>query len=261
MSITNMPYFCKSQCLFIHIPKNAGSTIESIFEHNHDFQKTAAELFMKWSEFKIKYPDMLKYGCSPQHYTYEEAMQELSGQPVECVFALVRHPVRRLISEYFYQKNHLRLTSGTNSFENFIHTYLRPENIYGLFDRHLLPQHVFLHSLPPHAFVFRVEKMAKVFQFLKQHLKMEIPSQKHKLKNVITEDICITEHALHKIIQIYAHDFNLYQYDPYQTFFDNQISYQIINSIPISVQTKPSSFEIMFKQLQEKKKSRSLSTH
>ena len=227
-----MPYFQKHHCLFIHIPKNAGSTIEEIFKQNDDFHSSTDELYIKWREFQELYPHGLKYGCSPQHMSYEEAVSELQGRPINHVLTIVRHPMRRLISEYFYQKNHLKNKIATTSFKTFIEYYMRPEHIH-IMDRHLMPQYMFLRSFPSYfGKIFHLENIESVFDYLNNELSLNVNRKTHQLRNMKKEDIYVNTSLLLQIGQFYSIDFTTFGYDLFQNVFNDKFTYYIVSDVP-----------------------------
>jgi hypothetical protein len=96
---------------------------------------------------------------SPQHYTWHDAARVLPRQP-DAVFAVVRDPVARMISEYRYQqterrKGRLAWPLQGLGFSTWLHLMaeVHARNPY-VFDNHFRPQGEFV---PDGATVFRLE--------------------------------------------------------------------------------------------------------
>ena len=97
--------------------------------------------------------------CSPQHLIWEDALNALPRTP-DLVFALVRNPVERLVSEYRYQRHQRRGTRlgrilACLPFSLWLRVMLMVavRNPYA-FDNHLRPQSDFV---PHEAQVFALE--------------------------------------------------------------------------------------------------------
>jgi len=97
--------------------------------------------------------------CSPQHYTWRDAKTRLPCAP-DAVFALVRDPVARMVSEYRYQRTERRAGRlwpllRRLDFSTWLHLMaaVQARNPYA-FDNHFRPQSDFV---PEGAAVFRLE--------------------------------------------------------------------------------------------------------
>jgi hypothetical protein len=132
-----MPYFSKKHILFIHIPKTGGTTIEQTLRNGDNMSLIG-------SHGNSLFPDPELRKVALQHQTYNAIYEhrELCKVPFDDklrVFAVVRNPYHRLMSDLFYF--HL---VGRGS---------RPENIYKVilnyidqdkYDNHNLPQYKFV---------------------------------------------------------------------------------------------------------------------
>ena len=99
-----MPIYIRSKLIFIHIPKNAGTSI-----HNYFFYNNSTLLICKDT---ISSLDNL-YDYHVQHYTYLEILNSnvLSEYVGYRFFAIIRNPYHKLISALFYAKI---ITNNTN---------------------------------------------------------------------------------------------------------------------------------------------------
>lgn len=124
-----MPYHKEKNILFLHIPKTGGMSIE------HSIMKG---------------PPILLHGevCSTyqvdlQHLTFKQIKDKysdvISNWDDLFIFAFIRNPYRRLISEY--SKHWF---SSFDSFEHFVNMIKRDyRNIK--YNNHLIPQHEFIY--------------------------------------------------------------------------------------------------------------------
>lgn len=143
---------------FAHCPKAGGTSVERVLVDQ--FGDAVGHLHWGWDLWwkgggwrRADPPN------SPQHLTWEDAQQTLPKAP-DLVFALVRDPVDRLVSEYRYQR---KLRRGTRLGRWLAHlpfslwlrlmVRLAHANPYA-FDNHLRPQCDFV---PERAKVFRLE--------------------------------------------------------------------------------------------------------
>jgi len=155
-----MPIFPKSNIVYLHIPKTAGTSVEQALAEK--------EGLVKWPPGpKPHYAPTYWYGHweakghSFQHATWAE-IQEVMGKSINdyTVFATVRDPWARIVSEIKFQMTHFALFPGMPSFKTMtrgpfevyrktfnqlVKTKLEalPSNPH-LDDNHWLPQSAFL---------------------------------------------------------------------------------------------------------------------
>ncbi len=122
-----MPLFVRSKLLFIHIPKTGGTSIEKLLEERGE----AMSMFTSTGSIFIN-------GHTPQHCTFRE-LQDLNMVTDEVrIFTVVRNPVDRTISEYFYLKRHRPdIDELYRGFDGFLDLFLNSRN-NAFFDNHNL---------------------------------------------------------------------------------------------------------------------------
>ncbi|MCF8405741.1 MAG: sulfotransferase family protein [Bacteroidales bacterium] len=128
-----MPLFVNNKLLFIHIPRTGGTSIEKFLESKGD----TANLFTATGAIFIN-------GHTPQHCTFRE-LEDLGFISDDVrIFSILRNPINRAISDYFYFRDHRPdIFDLFKNFTGFLDLYLDPEN-YPLFDNHNLSNYEYL---------------------------------------------------------------------------------------------------------------------
>ncbi len=143
---------------FAHCPKAGGTSVEALMSEKWGTRvghlHWGWDLWWKEGGWRTAEPPN-----SPQHLTWADAEQILPSKP-DLVFALVRDPVARIMSEYRYQRRYRRGTRAGRAlaflpFPLWLRLMLAVarRNPYA-FDNHLRPQSDFV---PAGAEVFRLE--------------------------------------------------------------------------------------------------------
>lgn len=131
-----MPIFLKSgfRCLFIHIPKTGGTSVE------HSLRR------LGWTDSLILHQDVRSIGylkVSPQHYHASILQQIIRPEQFDLIFTICRHPFSRLKSEYYWQRD-LGLTRNTNPSEWIRDRLSVLSQDCSAFDNHMRPQTEFI---------------------------------------------------------------------------------------------------------------------
>lgn len=191
-------YMCKNNCIFIHIPKAAGtSVLHALTGSTEHVQRDHCSAFNFRSADKKRFANSFK-------------------------FAFVRHPIDRLQSVHRYLLsggngiNNKRLSSIISTdypqFEDFVLDYLDPMRLHTevLFK----PQISFLcneHYEVLVDFVGKYERINEDFEIVKTKLNLntELPkSNVSKVSSVVALDLKVQE----KVYELYSKDFELFDY-------------------------------------------------
>ncbi len=200
---------------FAHCPKAGGTSVETVMVaqwgdrvgHLH----WGWDLWWKRGGWRQADPPN-----SPQHLIWEDALASLP-RPPDAVFALVRDPVERMLSEYRFQRRHRRGTRIGRAlaylpFALWIRMMLAmAKRCPHVFDNHLRPQADFV---PRTATVFRLEDgVEQVLDWLAREGGADaLDTLPHKLKSASNGTrIGGRERAL--IGAVFAKDYARFGYD------------------------------------------------
>jgi len=117
-----MPISHKYNCIFIHIPKNGGTSIEKTLEMDHaDHKVENRDIMHGW----IHSEDLQAYGfVSPalQHLSAKDLKRILPDETFKHYFkfAIVRNPWDRMLSQYLFDRVFRESTNEGETSENFI---------------------------------------------------------------------------------------------------------------------------------------------
>lgn len=146
-----MPFFRASEKLFYfaHVPKCGGSAVEQYLR-----QRFAAVGFADDHFFSL--PQSLQWSrSSAQHVPVSILERLFPAGFFDASFAVVRHPVDRLVSEFHYLRDHLLRIDPSESFSSWVsHLDRALATTPWLYDNHLRPM---TELVPVAATVFRLE--------------------------------------------------------------------------------------------------------
>lgn len=128
-----MPLFTRGdqRIAFIHVPKTGGTSVERYFE-SHGWTMSY------WSK-----PRNGGRTPSDQHLLYEDLRRLVPDLDQIPSFAIVRHPIRRFLSEWRWQRWEIRQFSlGLSEFVTLVEQSLKQDPVY--WDNHWRPQTDFL---------------------------------------------------------------------------------------------------------------------
>lgn len=159
MCIESMPVYINQKgnisFLYIHIPKCGGGSIERFFRDN----KYNQQLF-SLNPLKLR-------KCSPQHMHATMLESILNIERFDYVFAVVRNPVNRIISEYKWQISRKIAKDGIDAWYDEARSLYLEDNFR--FDNHMRPMHEFIVG---RCHVFKLEDgLSKIPRYIESQLK------------------------------------------------------------------------------------------
>ncbi|MEY8213481.1 MAG: sulfotransferase family 2 domain-containing protein [Colwellia sp.] len=185
-------FFDKNSCVFIHIPKAAGTAVSNAL-----------------------------YGDDPWHYSVDECRFIDSAKFDRYYkFAVVRHPVSRLVSTYNYAQTHIEkypdssiaFMSEYSSFDDFIMKWLTPENARS---------HYFFWPLEQYLCdssgrvvvddVIKMEELAEGIKIVEHRLNKKLHIQSMNVSKKIVKN-GLDKAVLNRIEDVYRADFELFDY-------------------------------------------------
>ena len=146
-----MPFFRSTAKViyFAHVPKCGGSAVETYLRLR--FGEVA---FLEQDFYAL--PASRRWGrSSAQHIPLDTLNRLFPAEFFDASFAVVRHPVERLVSEYHFLRDSLRLIEQAESFSSWVgHLDRAIAKDPWLYDNHLRPM---VDLVPGNATVFRLE--------------------------------------------------------------------------------------------------------
>ena len=202
-----MPLYVNNEqaVTFLHIPKTAGTTIESWLNETGKYQQT----FFSQKKFE----DML---VTPQHLGYQ-TLTELTKafkRPFEYKFAVVRNPFDRLVSEFFY-----RIKLGSNQLGENAESLFSPWVVHNLktykdspevLDNHLRPQTYFVND---DVEVFKFEDgIRSILDQVSNRIGIIGNLQVEPKKVGEKKEVQWSQTAIDMVLELYEQDFEQFSY-------------------------------------------------
>ena len=222
-----MPYFIQYNILFIHIPKTGGTSVEKYFKK---------KLKMKLSKKHLYSPFEIFNGHSYQHLTYSEIYlnRELFNVYFNermLLFAVVRNPYERMISELFYQKL-INKTTSPIEVEKILNNYLNSKEHY---DNHKLPQYLFIldidGNINKNIIILKTENLNNDMKKL-GFTDFNINTRK-TYRNELNYYDYLTNNSINTINNYYSKDFEIFNYEKMNVNIIERMNNK--NSIPLNI--------------------------
>lgn len=178
----------QDKCIFIHIPKVAGQSIEDVFVKRMglEWQQRSA-LLLRPNDNPLAGPPRLAHLMAEEYVKYQHVTPETFNSFFK--FSFVRNPWDRLVSEYNY-RHFLGHAAYQNGFRHFVlNQFPQPQddNYQNARDnyRHVIPQTSFLYDKNGKClvdFVGRFESLQQDFDSICEKLNFDVIKLGHKNK-------------------------------------------------------------------------------
>jgi len=202
-----MPIAHQHKCIFVHIPKTGGTSIEKAL----GIKRWDSNILRSRRQRKIK--NVL---YAPQHFTCKMLENHPITKPhwkTYFKFAIVRHPYTKVLSEYFWIKK-LKKGKGTGFQLNNFRKWLKGS--CSLMKRdHTLKQSSFIYKGETLMvdYVGKFERLPEEFSFLKKKINI-IGTLPHIHPSRRTNDTLslLTQEDKNFIYKLYEEDFDKFKY-------------------------------------------------
>lgn len=157
-------------CIFIHIPKTAGQSIEHFFLALHGLSwQERSELLLRFNPEPSLGPERLAHLTAWEYLKYGYVEQAEFNRYFK--FAFIRNPWERLVSEFYFYRYDKEMT-----FKHFVFNALPEKSDYTDKYRHILPQYDFIYDKNGNQlvdFIGRFETLEKDFNTVCKTLKIK----------------------------------------------------------------------------------------
>jgi len=191
--------------VFMHIPKNAGTTIENIGrEHGYNWGR-----FDKNNLKNIP----INLNCSYWHIPPKNLSKDYYN--INPSFTVVRNPYDRIISEYNYRSKMIRTKPTKEKLNLFIKKHLNNEFKENIFDCHLIPQVNYINGANIDDILY-FENLSSDFSKLSKKYNLGFELNQHTNKSssipgaVTRKDL--NHESIHLIQKFYHGDFKKFGY-------------------------------------------------
>ena len=195
----------EKKCIFIHIPKTAGTSIEQFLREKN---KNDLEFIG------------LKNNRSMQHYRAIELKIQLGYIfNLYYKFSIIRNPYDRLLSEYYWTPiPNVGYKYGKTKFEflNYVTDVIKNNKIFeNKYNDHFIPQYLFLYQGKKLLVdqIFKYEDLEWVENYLKKKLNIDnnLPFLNKSKLNIEKEDW--NPRQKERIYKLYKPDFLIFNYE------------------------------------------------
>lgn len=193
---------------FIHIPKNAGTTIENI----------ANDKNIKWGRFKPEHREKLDSNsntCSYWHVPPKEFNSD-SFYDNDETFCIFRDPRDRMVSEYSYRHRGQQNKNNKNEMNKWLKENLNHENVVnGGLNCHFIPQHKYIYNDNNHKtcnHILNFDNLTPEFNKLMKDKGIELELNSNKKDNTSNFNLTrndINDENMELIYKLYEKDFDI----------------------------------------------------
>lgn len=202
----------KHGCLFVHIPKTGGQSVEAYFLALHGLDwESRGPLLLRHNLDPDRGPSRLAHLTAPEYLEFGYVGGQEFSQLFK--FAFVRNPFDRLISEYRFNWQ-----SRTYTFRDFVLNHFPTKDRYCDFYRHVMPQSDFIYDASGSLlvdFIGRFESIETDFYRLCEVLglpRTPLPHRNRGSQSHVSHD-AYDDELLAFTREFYSADFELLGYD------------------------------------------------
>lgn len=191
---------------FIHIPKNAGTTIENI----------ANDAGIKWGRFKPEHRNYIDdEKCTYWHQPPKKFKND-NFYKNDKTFCVLRHPMKKIISEYTYRNKNNPSMNDPKKMNDWIREHLNEMTVTGqTMNCHFVPQYEYVYDDEGNTtcdyrlnFDNLTEDFNKLMQIENVDLRLE-DTVKHNTSDFKMNITDLDEDNVRRIYEIYRKDFEL----------------------------------------------------
>jgi hypothetical protein len=193
------------KCIYIHIPKTAGTSVEQFLREN--------------GQNGLQYHGV-RDGRSMHHFTaFDLKLENPNIFNIYYKFSIIRNPYDRLLSEYYWTPiPGVGYKSGQTKadFITYVSKVVNQRLFFdNIFNDHFIPQHLFIYNGKKLMIdqLFRYEDLDWTVEYLKKKLNINIDfPYLNKSKNSFVKSEW-TDRQKERIYKIYQKDFILFNYN------------------------------------------------
>lgn len=190
---------------FIHIPKNAGTTIENI----------ANDKNIKWGRFKPEHKKKVGtkkcayWHLPPKHFYLNNYYD---SDETFCVF---RDPRDKMVSEYSYRNKGKANMNNKDDMNKWLKENMNDENVYnGGLNCHFIPQHEYIYNNDNERtcnHILKFDNLTSEFNNLmkKKNIDLRLNDKKDNQSNFNLTMDDIDDENMQKIFKLYKKDFEI----------------------------------------------------
>jgi len=211
--------------LFIHIPKTGGTSIEKYFYNKYELEKNDSTLYSSYKKI---------HGSTLQHQLYKNVIidKQVTLQEENLrIFAAVRHPYDRIMSDLFFFKL-VKPDMSKEEVEPILLDYIHHSKGKNKVDGHARPQWQYVASvdddnvIAPNICLIRTESLKDdMVQLGFTDFNITANVTKNRAASYLTY---LTEHAKREINQVYAKDFEWFNYQPAQVVGETKPAVSVV---------------------------------
>lgn len=192
---------------FIHIPKNAGTTIENV----------ANDKNIKWGRFKPDHRNKVGtkkctyWHVPPKHFYLNNYYDS------DDTFCVIRDPRDRMVSEYSYRHKGQADKNNKDDMNKWLKENMNDENVYnGGLNCHFVPQHEYIYNDNNERtcnHILKFDNLTSEFNDLMEKKNVDVRLSDNKKDNKSNFNLTIDDiddENMQKIFKLYKKDFEIH---------------------------------------------------